>query len=360
VRNGDTAKGRVIPLGPNEGSDSTELAEVLAVYCQESVIKIDPSRRDSMIQSALMPKIHLDTDLGGDIDDLCALAMLCKWPGVNLSAVTTNQDNGGRRAGYVCYAFNLADKRNIPVAAGADASLDYYRFYSSLPDETRYWPEPIPPAPGPLDAALDLLQHSIEDGAIIAGIGAYTNLALLEKRNPGCLEKANLCLMGGHAFPVPDGFPQWDYDMDWNMQIDAQSALLVLERANPLLVPMTVTLQTWLRRADLPALRQSGPLGSLIARQAEAWTEDHRMDTRFGLTCSGLPDDTINFQHDPLACAIALGWKDGIEIEELPVVSELRESWLRQRVDPTGKPTRVVTRVDGAKFAAFWLKLVTG
>jgi hypothetical protein len=25
-------------------------------------------------------KIHLDTDLGGDIDDICALAMLLRWP----------------------------------------------------------------------------------------------------------------------------------------------------------------------------------------------------------------------------------------------------------------------------------------
>jgi purine nucleosidase len=306
-----------------------------------------------------MPKLHLDTDLGGDIDDLCALAMLCKWPGVELSAITTNQDSRGTRAGYVHYALNLAGKPEIPVAAGADASLDCYRFFPQLPDETRYWPEPIPAAPGPLDAALDLLQDSIDDGAIILGIGACTNLALLEKRNPGCLEKVNLCLMGGYIFPVPEGFPQWGYDMDWNMQIDAQSALLVLERANPLLVPMTITLQTWLRRKDLPALRQAGPIGQLIARQAEAWAEDHRMEIRFGETCNGLPKDTINFQHDPLACAIALGWKDGIEIEEIPVISEIRESWLHQREDPSGKPTRVVIRADGAKFAAFWLRLVT-
>jgi inosine-uridine nucleoside N-ribohydrolase len=303
--------------------------------------------------------LHLDTDLGGDIDDLCALAMLCKWPGVELSAITTNQDDRGTRAGYVRYALNLAGKPEVPVAAGADPSLGCYRFFPRLPDETRYWPKPIPPAPGRLDKALDLLQSSIEDGAIIAGIGACTNLALLEKRNPGCLEKANLCLMGSYIFPVPDGFPQWDHTMDWNMQIDTQSALLVLERATPLLVPMTVTLQTWLRRSDLPALRQAGPLGPLIAKQAEAWAEDHRMESRFGQTCSGLPNDTINFQHDPLACAIALGWKDGIEIEELPVVSEIRDSWLRQRVDPAGKPTRVVTRVDAAKFADLWLKLVT-
>lgn len=26
-------------------------------------------------------KVHLDTDLGSDMDDLCALAMLLRWPG---------------------------------------------------------------------------------------------------------------------------------------------------------------------------------------------------------------------------------------------------------------------------------------
>ena len=26
-----------------------------------------------------MPKLHIDTDLGGDTDDLCALAMALSW-----------------------------------------------------------------------------------------------------------------------------------------------------------------------------------------------------------------------------------------------------------------------------------------
>jgi inosine-uridine nucleoside N-ribohydrolase len=33
-------------------------------------------------------KLHLDTDLGGDIDDLCALALALDWPAVELLAVT--------------------------------------------------------------------------------------------------------------------------------------------------------------------------------------------------------------------------------------------------------------------------------
>jgi purine nucleosidase len=46
-------------------------------------------------------KVHLDTDLGGDPDDVCALAMLLKWPGVEITAITTTAEAGGRRACYV-------------------------------------------------------------------------------------------------------------------------------------------------------------------------------------------------------------------------------------------------------------------
>jgi purine nucleosidase len=38
-------------------------------------------------------KLHLDTDLGSDIDDLCALAMALNWPDVELLAVTTVTDD---------------------------------------------------------------------------------------------------------------------------------------------------------------------------------------------------------------------------------------------------------------------------
>ena len=45
-----------------------------------------------------MFKIHLDTDIGGDIDDLCALAMLLQRPDVDLVSVTTVAEDVGRRA----------------------------------------------------------------------------------------------------------------------------------------------------------------------------------------------------------------------------------------------------------------------
>jgi inosine-uridine nucleoside N-ribohydrolase len=306
-----------------------------------------------------MNKIHLDTDLGGDLDDMCALAMLLRWPEVELTGITVVGDEQGRRTGYVRYALRVEGRNDIPVAAGADISQGYYRYYLGLPAEERYWPEPVAPSPNAVAEALQLLKRSIEQGATIIGIGPYTNLYLLDLQYPGILMQAKLFLMGGYVYPVGAGFPAWGNDMDFNIQVDVKSAKHVLENSNPTLVPLSVTVETALRRAYLDDLRRAGGLGQLLARQAEAFAEDEQNEARFGETCAGLPRDIINFQHDPLACAIALGWNEGVEIEEVPLVVEEKDGWLYERIEPGGKPVRVVTKVDGGRFNEFWLHRIT-
>jgi purine nucleosidase len=309
-----------------------------------------------------LPEIHLDTDIGGDIDDLCALALALAWPGAELTAVTTVADDGGRRAGYARHALSLAGRADVPVAAGADVSLGCYKPTPGFPErEEPYWPEPVAPAPTPHDEALDLLEASILRGAVVVAIGPFTNLALLERRAPGILRDARLCLMGSHVPAPREGFPQMDYRDDWNVQVDYASALYVFERSSPTLVPLSATVETWLSHAQLPALRRAAsPLARLVARQAEAFAEDERDKADYGRACAGLPDDFINFQHDPLACAVALGWDEGVEFGELPLKFEVADGFLRQRVEEGGRMTRVLTKVDGARFSEFWLEAVTG
>ena len=305
-------------------------------------------------------KLHIDTDLGGDIDDFCALAMLLRWPGVELTGITTVAEVGSKRAGYVRHVLALEHREEIPVAAGADASLRPLRWEQVLLDEQAYWGETIPPSPNPLDQALTLLKRSIEQGATIVGIGPFTNLYLLEQRYPGILRAAPLVLMGGYVHPIPEGFPQWGNDLDYNVQADAQAAQSVLAASNPTLVTLSTTVQTALRLADLERLKGAGALGRRVAQQAAAFAIQENYAEKLGSIYPRVPAGFINFLHDPLACAIAAGWNEGVETLEVPLRLNFEEGRLHERIDPAGKPVMVVTQIDAEQFNRFWLDTVCG
>jgi inosine-uridine nucleoside N-ribohydrolase len=299
-------------------------------------------------------KVHLDTDLGGDIDDLCALALLLALPDLEITGITTVGEEGGRRRGYVEHALRMAGRSDIPVRAGADVSSGYFRWAMGYPNDADYWPEPIAPIPNPLEEALVLLERSIELGATVVAIGPFTNLLLLDQLQPGIVAEAPLYVMGYLVRPIPPGYPQWDISADWNVQSDVAAAQYVLEKLSPTIIPCEMTAQTSLRRAYLPSLRQKGGLAALIARQAEAFARDERHEETYGKTCAKLPSDTINFQHDPLACAVAWGWSGAI-LETLPLRAELDATgFLRAVSHPEGKPTRLVTWIDGRSFGHWW------
>jgi hypothetical protein len=68
--------------------------------------------------------------------------------------------------------------------------------------------------------------------------------------------------------------------------------------------------------------------------------------------------DIINFQYDPLACAIASGWQEGLEIETVPLKLDIREIWLYEIPNSEGIPTRLVTKIDGNAFNEFWYHIL--
>jgi len=303
-----------------------------------------------------MRRIHLDTDIGGDTDDLCALALVVGWPGVELVGVTTCSDPAGLRAGLARCALRLAGRGDVPVVAGADGSLGGYRDPPSLSDLERYWPEPIAPEPSPPGAALDLLARSVEMGATIVGVGPWTNLALLEVTRPGLLASTRLVVLGGYVGAPGVGLPAWEPDMDYNVQQDTLGARIVWERCDPLLVQFAVALEVSLREAHLPRLREGGALARLVAHQSELYGAESEM-RRVGREHPGLPDDLLNFHYDPLACAVAAGW-DGARVEELRLSVQSKDGVLHFPESPSGKPTRVVTGVDGPHLEREWVEAV--
>lgn len=337
---------------------SDRRARLLRLAARRSIIRAGSDDTRAWFQM----RIHVDTDIGGDIDDLCALALVLRWPNVELVGVTTVAEHAGRRAGYVRRVLELAGRLDVPVAAGADAAEGFYRDFPLLPKrEEAYWPGGVESYPTPRESALDLLEQSIRAGATVCAIGPYTNLALLERRTPGILREARLCLMGGFVYAPREGLPQWDYKRDYNVQVDVEAARTVFEHASsPTLVTLAVTAGTALRASQLDALKGGDALARLVATQAEVYADSEHRAAEYARGYAGLPRDFINYQHDPLACAVALGWSEGVETEELPLSSTVEDGWLVQRVEEGGRPAKVVTRVDGRAFDEFWLRTVTG
>ncbi|MDQ4099786.1 MAG: nucleoside hydrolase [Chloroflexota bacterium] len=301
--------------------------------------------------------IHLDTDFGGDTDDACALAMLLGWPEVEIVGITTTADRDGLRAAYVEYFLKLAGRSAIPVVAGAGSSMTTRAAADPVRDDERHWPATISPRPATPGAALDLLAGSLARGATIVAIGPWTNLALLEIVRPGSLRRTSTVVMGGWVAPPDAGLPAWGPEMDFNVQWDTHAAEIVFTTAGDLaMVPLAPTLKAHLRAADLPRLCTSGPLGALLACQGEAHGETYGM-AGLGRAHTGLPDDLLNFQYDPVTCAVALGW-EGATVEEMRLRPVSDGTVLRFQPDEAGRPVRVVTDIDGAAFAAGWLQAV--
>jgi inosine-uridine nucleoside N-ribohydrolase len=300
-------------------------------------------------------RVHIDTDLGGDPDDACALTMLLGWPEVELVGITTTIDPGGRRAGCVAHCLRLVGREDIPVAAGAAVSMTTLEV--AEPAGPAYWPATVTPLPSPPGAALDLLAGSIAAGAAVIGIGPYTNLALLEIARPGSLRTTPVTLMGGWTRPPADGLPAWGPEMDWNVQWDTRAAEIVCRAAADLtLATLPATLQAHLTAADLPRLRASGPLGELLAHQSQARAAEAGM-AELGRAHPALPDDLLNFHYDPVACAVALGWS-GAQLKNVRLLPVLRERVLLFEPGVSGPLVRVLVDVDGAAFREDWLRAV--
>ncbi len=299
--------------------------------------------------------IHLDTDLGGDTDDACALALLLGQSAVELAGITTVADRAGRRAGYARYCLRLAGRDGIPVIAGAGRSMTTLQSAEPVTGDERYWPSGLPCCPSPPGAVLDLLLRNLEWGATLVAIGPWTNLALLEIARPGSLSGAPVVATGGWT-GLATGLPPWGPDMDFNVQWDTRAAEIVAAAADLTLVPLPVTLKAHLRAADLPRLRASGPLGELLARQGKAHGRDFQMP-QMGRLHAGLPDDLLNFQYDPVACAVALGWP-GARVEETRVQLIQDGDLARFQPGPNGRPVRMLTDLDSGRFTEYWLEAV--
>ena len=189
--------------------------------------------------------IVLDTDIGGDIDDAFALAMVIQDKQLDLKAVTTVTGDTQARARIAAKMLAQAGLASIPVAAGDPESKPAF-------DQAK-WAEGFTSPSLVSEGAVDLLKDCIErehGQLVIIAIGPLSNIAGLLKHYPE--EKSRIheiVLMGGsiaHGYTVGSG-PTPEY----NIADNAAAAQVVFDSGVPIrMAPLDVTARLQLEQGD--------------------------------------------------------------------------------------------------------------
>lgn len=139
--------------------------------------------------------VILDTDIGGDIDDTWALAMLLKSPELDLKLVLTDTGNTTFRARVAAKLLQAAGRADIPVGVGLHT---YDETGAQEPWVTDY---ALSDYPGPIHAdgvgaLIDIIMNSPEPVTLIC-IGPVPNIAAALEREPRIAARARFVGMHG-------------------------------------------------------------------------------------------------------------------------------------------------------------------
>jgi purine nucleosidase len=250
---------------------------------------------DSSLKGIAMPPklILLDTDIGTDVDDCLALALILASPELRLIAVTTVYGDTLLRARMVMKLLHLRGLTGVPVAIGAEKPL--------LGRAPVYWEghegqgflAAEDSGLKPVSArAADMITRTVMayPGEItLLAIGPLTNVALAVQQEVRLAHAlAGLVIMGGvvggaNALHLP-----WT---EHNFRSDPEAARMVLASGAPItIVPLDVTTQIRIRPEDVARIRAVGTsFHAVVADQIERYPAYRQR----GWT----------YLHDPLAAA---------------------------------------------------------
>lgn len=148
--------------------------------------------------------VLLDTDIGGDVDDVFALLLAAWQPEVRLLGVTVVFGPVMERARLARKMLDLAGRPDVPVAVGLGETLDGWRpadgFTSGegavRPEEAAELDRRLHPQP-----AVDFLVEQIMAAAeppVLVTIGPLTNVGAALRREPALAQRVRaLIMMGG-------------------------------------------------------------------------------------------------------------------------------------------------------------------
>jgi purine nucleosidase len=181
----------------------------------------------SPAQAGKKQKIILDFDLGSDIDDAFALALVLASPELEVVGLTLDHGMTDKRAQIACKMLYETGREDIPVAmgrptphqVGLDKQVGVYQ-------DQFYWAAGFDRVKPVSTSAVEFISQALNEHPgeiVLITTGPVPNLADLVNQHPGVLQKAQAIYsmfgsfyMGYDRNPVPS--------VEWNVAADVKSA----------------------------------------------------------------------------------------------------------------------------------------
>ncbi len=278
--------------------------------------------------------VLLDTDVGTDVDDAIALALMLASPEIDLRAVTTVSGDVRLRGRIARKLLALGGRSDVPVAAGVRDPVLRQRSFFWLGHEGQGIVSGDETLPLAQQHGVDLfIDVVLRERPHVVAIGPLSNLAVAVMKEPAVIEAiSHLTLMGGAlgratALPVPA--------LEYNLGSDPEAAVVVLSAGIPTtLIPLDVTWRVYFTTAELRRLRRSqSPLVQTVCDAIDVWAPLQR---QFFATAPGFDPDTVAFLHDPLTVATLLD-KSLVRMERLALRPAIVEGAFRL-IEEAGAP----------------------
>jgi purine nucleosidase len=227
--------------------------------------------------------IILDTDIGDDIDDAFALALVLKSPELKLLGVTTEFGDTESRAQLVERYLDAVGRSDIPVAAGVRTKTDnvmtqraYALQYQMLVQMPRKHRDGV-------EFLLSQIQNN-PNKLILIAIGPLFNVQEAIKRDPVTFKKLKrVVLMGGsvyRGYGDANAAPQ----PEWNILNDPDGLKALLDSGVPVfMMPLDSTQIHLDQKAQAAIFSHGSPLTDQVTLLYHEWsgTGDWKTPTLF-------------------------------------------------------------------------------
>ena len=195
--------------------------------------------------------VVVDLDIGDDIDDSFALALLLASPEFDLRGISTAWGDTALRARLVKRLLRELGRDEVPVAEGvvtkSQTAFTQARWASGPHRPGTADAAPAPSAAGNSSVDFLLAQAARQPGQLtLLALGPLTNVAAAIRRDPqGFRRFKQVVLMGGS---VREGYSKSDYlparppDAEYNIVADTAAAQTVFESGVPIvMMPLDAT-----------------------------------------------------------------------------------------------------------------------